>query len=110
MLSNLEQVRARDGMVIAIASEGDDAIAAKANDVIYVPDLGEYLTAILVDGAAPAARLPRRDAQGHRRRSAAQPREERDGRVAARSLGLDRPEPDAASQIRQARPQATAPW
>jgi len=48
VVSNLEQVRARDGMVIAIASEGDDAIAAKANDVIYVPDLGEYLTAILV--------------------------------------------------------------
>ncbi len=48
VISNLEQVRARDGIVIAIASEGDDAIAAKANDVIYVPDLGEYLTAILV--------------------------------------------------------------
>ena len=48
VISNLEQVRARDGMVIAIASEGDDSIAAKANDVIYVPDLGEYLTAVLV--------------------------------------------------------------
>ena len=48
VISNLEQVRARDGMVIAIASEGDDAIAAKANDVIYVPDLGEYLSAVLV--------------------------------------------------------------
>jgi glucosamine--fructose-6-phosphate aminotransferase (isomerizing) len=48
VISNLEQVRARDGMVIAIASEGDDAIAGKANDVIYVPDLGEYLTAVLV--------------------------------------------------------------
>jgi glutamine---fructose-6-phosphate transaminase (isomerizing) len=50
VISNLEQVRARDGMVIAIASEGDDSIADKANDVIYVPDLGEYLTAILVTG------------------------------------------------------------
>jgi glucosamine--fructose-6-phosphate aminotransferase (isomerizing) len=48
VISNLEQVRARDGQVIAIATEGDDAIAAKANDVIYVPDLGEYLTAVLV--------------------------------------------------------------
>jgi glucosamine--fructose-6-phosphate aminotransferase (isomerizing) len=48
VISNLEQVRARDGMVIAIASEGDDSIGAKANDVIYVPDLGEYLTAVLV--------------------------------------------------------------
>ncbi|MEB2346330.1 MAG: glutamine--fructose-6-phosphate transaminase (isomerizing) [Deltaproteobacteria bacterium] len=48
VVSNLEQVRARDGMVIAVASEGDEAIAQKANDVIYVPDLGEYLTAVLV--------------------------------------------------------------
>jgi len=48
VISNLEQVRARDAMVIAIASEGDDSIASKANDVVYVPDLGEYLTAVLV--------------------------------------------------------------
>ena len=48
VVSNLEQVRARDGMVIAVASEGDEAIAQKANDVIYVPDLGEYLTTVLV--------------------------------------------------------------
>ena len=47
LISNLEQVRARDGMVIALASEGDDAIAAKANDVIHVPELGEYLSAVL---------------------------------------------------------------
>jgi glucosamine--fructose-6-phosphate aminotransferase (isomerizing) len=47
VISNLEQVRARDGMVIAIATEGDETIAAKANDVVYVPDLGEYLTAVL---------------------------------------------------------------
>jgi glucosamine--fructose-6-phosphate aminotransferase (isomerizing) len=47
VISNLEQVRARDGMVIAVASEGDTTIAAKANDVVYVPDLGEYLTAVL---------------------------------------------------------------
>jgi glucosamine--fructose-6-phosphate aminotransferase (isomerizing) len=47
VISNVEQVRARDGMVIAVATEGDEAIASKANDVVYVPDLGEYLTAIL---------------------------------------------------------------
>jgi glucosamine--fructose-6-phosphate aminotransferase (isomerizing) len=47
VISNLEQVKARDGMVIAIATEGDTAIAAKADDVILVPDLGEYLSAIL---------------------------------------------------------------
>ena len=47
VISNLEQVRARDGMVIAIATEGDTTIAAKAKDVVYVPDLGEYLTTVL---------------------------------------------------------------
>ena len=47
LVSNLEQVRARDGQVIAIASVGDDEIAEKANEVLYIEDLGEYLTAIL---------------------------------------------------------------
>ncbi len=45
--SNLEQVRSRDGVVIAIASEGDTTIAEKANAVIRIPDLGEYLTPVL---------------------------------------------------------------
>ena len=48
IVSNLEQVRARDGKVIAIATEGDREIASKCDEVIYVPDLGPYLTAVLV--------------------------------------------------------------
>jgi glucosamine--fructose-6-phosphate aminotransferase (isomerizing) len=47
VISNLEQVRARDGQVIALASEGDTGIRDKANDVIEIPDLGHHLTAIL---------------------------------------------------------------
>jgi glucosamine--fructose-6-phosphate aminotransferase (isomerizing) len=47
VVSNLEQVRTRDGMVIAIASEDDLRIADKAQEVIRIPDLGEYLTSIL---------------------------------------------------------------
>ncbi|MDH3519434.1 MAG: SIS domain-containing protein, partial [Myxococcales bacterium] len=47
VVSNLEQVRSRDGVVIAVASEGDAQIAAKADEVIYIPDLGEHLTAVL---------------------------------------------------------------
>jgi glucosamine--fructose-6-phosphate aminotransferase (isomerizing) len=47
VISNLEQVRSRDGQVIAIVSEGDREIAEKANDVIAIPDLGPHLTAIL---------------------------------------------------------------
>jgi glucosamine--fructose-6-phosphate aminotransferase (isomerizing) len=47
LVSNLEQVRARDGQVIAIASTGDEEIAEKANEVMYIDDLGEFLTSIL---------------------------------------------------------------
>ncbi len=37
MLSNIEQVRARHGQVIAVGTEGDELLAAKADHVIYVP-------------------------------------------------------------------------
>ncbi|MCH2169255.1 glutamine--fructose-6-phosphate transaminase (isomerizing) [Myxococcota bacterium] len=47
VISNLEQVRSRDGEVIAIATEGDEEIREKANEVIYIPDLGPYLSSIL---------------------------------------------------------------
>jgi glucosamine--fructose-6-phosphate aminotransferase (isomerizing) len=47
IISNLEQVRARDAQVIALATEGDTQIEGKADDVIFVPDLGEFLTSIL---------------------------------------------------------------
>ena len=47
VVSNLEQVRSRDGQVIVVATEGDTEIAEKANDVIYIPDLGDHLTAII---------------------------------------------------------------
>ncbi|MCZ6465275.1 MAG: SIS domain-containing protein, partial [Proteobacteria bacterium] len=47
LVSNLEQVRSRDGQVIALVTEGDEDIAAKASDAIFVPDLGEFLTCVL---------------------------------------------------------------
>jgi glucosamine--fructose-6-phosphate aminotransferase (isomerizing) len=47
LISNLEQVRSRDGQVIAIATEGDQEIAGQADEVIYIPHLGEFLTSIL---------------------------------------------------------------
>ena len=47
VVSNIEQVRSRDGKVIAIVSENDSEIAEKANDVIRIPDLGEHLTSII---------------------------------------------------------------
>jgi glucosamine--fructose-6-phosphate aminotransferase (isomerizing) len=47
VMSNLEEVRARGGPVIAITSEGDDEmagqVAARADEVIFVPEVPEYL-------------------------------------------------------------------
>jgi glucosamine--fructose-6-phosphate aminotransferase (isomerizing) len=43
VMSNLEEVKARRGPVIAVACHGDDQIANLADDVIYVPDVEEYL-------------------------------------------------------------------
>ncbi|OGN04753.1 MAG: hypothetical protein A2831_01310 [Candidatus Yanofskybacteria bacterium RIFCSPHIGHO2_01_FULL_44_17] len=37
MLSNMEEVKARGGKIISIATAGDRKIASVANDVIYVP-------------------------------------------------------------------------
>ncbi|MPZ50684.1 MAG: glutamine--fructose-6-phosphate transaminase (isomerizing) [Dehalococcoidia bacterium] len=38
MLNNIDQVRAREGKVIAIATAGDTLLPEKAQDVIYVPE------------------------------------------------------------------------
>jgi len=47
MLSNIEQVRARGGRVIALATEGDDVVAGGADDVIWIPETSRYLTPVL---------------------------------------------------------------
>ena len=47
VISNLEEVKARKGPVIAIACHGDEKIAELADDVIYVPDVEEYLQPLI---------------------------------------------------------------
>jgi glucosamine--fructose-6-phosphate aminotransferase (isomerizing) len=42
-MSNLEEIKARKGPVIAVATEGDDETAERADDVIYIPEVPEYL-------------------------------------------------------------------
>jgi glucosamine--fructose-6-phosphate aminotransferase (isomerizing) len=51
MLNNIEEVRAREGIVIAIATEGDELIQEKADEVIYVPDAPPLLQSLA--GAVP---------------------------------------------------------
>jgi glucosamine--fructose-6-phosphate aminotransferase (isomerizing) len=47
MLGNVEEVRARDGVVIAVAQTGDRLIAAKAQHVIEVPPSADLLAPIV---------------------------------------------------------------
>ena len=46
-VSNLQEVKAREAMVIAIALEGDDSIAKYADHVIYIPRADKELAPIL---------------------------------------------------------------
>ncbi|HTI13010.1 MAG TPA: glutamine--fructose-6-phosphate transaminase (isomerizing) [Dictyobacter sp.] len=47
VVSNIQEVRARDAYVIVVATEGDENIRHHANDVIYVPDTLEDFSPLL---------------------------------------------------------------
>jgi glucosamine--fructose-6-phosphate aminotransferase (isomerizing) len=47
LMSNVMEGRARDARVIAVATEGDDAIERFADDVCWVPDTHETLSPVL---------------------------------------------------------------
>ncbi|MGZ3582603.1 MAG: SIS domain-containing protein, partial [Ktedonobacterales bacterium] len=47
VISNVQEVRARDARVIAIATEGDDNIARHADHIFYVPEAPELLAPLL---------------------------------------------------------------
>ncbi|MGQ9646197.1 MAG: glutamine--fructose-6-phosphate transaminase (isomerizing) [Thermodesulfobacteriota bacterium] len=48
VLSNIEEVKAREGKVIALASQSDREIAKKVDDVIYIPETHPSLMPILL--------------------------------------------------------------
>jgi glutamine---fructose-6-phosphate transaminase (isomerizing) len=47
VVSNMQEVRARDARVIVVATEGDEAIRQHADDVLYVPATIEALSPLL---------------------------------------------------------------
>jgi glucosamine--fructose-6-phosphate aminotransferase (isomerizing) len=47
MLSNMKEVEARHGRIIAVATEGDPVIDKLAEDIIYVPAICEELSPII---------------------------------------------------------------
>ena len=48
MLNNINQVKARGGTVIAIASEGDKEIVERVDEVVYIPAASELVNPILM--------------------------------------------------------------
>jgi glucosamine--fructose-6-phosphate aminotransferase (isomerizing) len=48
VMSNLEEIKARGGPVIAIACENDEHVEARADDVIHVPRVPEFLQPLVV--------------------------------------------------------------
>jgi glutamine---fructose-6-phosphate transaminase (isomerizing) len=47
IVSNVQEIKARKGMVIAVATEGDTVIPSMANDTIFVPDADEIVAPLL---------------------------------------------------------------
>jgi glucosamine--fructose-6-phosphate aminotransferase (isomerizing) len=47
MISNIQEVKARNGPVIAIATEGNEEIKKLVDDVIFIPKTLEMLTPML---------------------------------------------------------------
>jgi glucosamine--fructose-6-phosphate aminotransferase (isomerizing) len=46
-LSNIQEVKARDGIVVAVVTQGDDKIRKMADHIIEIPPTSELLTPIL---------------------------------------------------------------
>ena len=81
VMSNMEEIKARGGPVIAIVDEGDSHAAELADDVIRVPAVPDFLQPIVTVDPAATAGLPHRHPPRLRRRQAAESGEERDGGV-----------------------------
>ncbi len=47
VLANIEEIKARDGKVIAIATQGDVSISKLVDEVIYVPDVDRFMTPLV---------------------------------------------------------------
>jgi glucosamine--fructose-6-phosphate aminotransferase (isomerizing) len=48
MFSNIQEIRSRGGRIIMIASQGDNKIKELAKEVIYIPQISEILSPLLV--------------------------------------------------------------
>jgi glucosamine--fructose-6-phosphate aminotransferase (isomerizing) len=47
VVSNIQEIKSRNGRIIAVVTEGDTSVKALADHVIEIPDVTEALTPIL---------------------------------------------------------------
>ena len=47
MVNNIKEVKARDGVVIAVITEGDEELPSQVDEVLYIPKCSEMLTPVL---------------------------------------------------------------
>jgi glucosamine--fructose-6-phosphate aminotransferase (isomerizing) len=47
MVGNIQEIKARDGVLVGVVTEGDDQLPEILNDVIFIPKLSKELTPIL---------------------------------------------------------------
>ncbi len=81
IISNMQEVRARNGRIIAIAFEGDDEIRNYADHVIHIPPVRSIVSPLLTVDPAAAAGVPYRRPARMQRGPAQEPGKKRDGRI-----------------------------
>jgi len=47
VVSNMQEIKARNGNILAVATEGDESIKAHATDILYIPETKEELYPLL---------------------------------------------------------------
>ena len=66
MLSNVEEVKAREGRVIAVVNHGDTEVSERADDIIEVPVSSRHLSPIIMTIPPAAFGLSYRGFEGDR--------------------------------------------
>ncbi len=90
-VSNMQEVAARDGRIILITDPaGARETHVKSLSKITLPEMPATVTPLVYADPGAADRLSHRGRDGHRRRSAAQPRQIGHGGVITRDFGRSR--------------------
>lgn len=57
MVSNIQEIKARGAYVLAVAKEGNEAIAAQSDKMVYIPECRDEIVPLISCSAAAAFRI-----------------------------------------------------